>query len=144
MLRLAVLSACLAMAQAGAVVLTDANFDEVVYKSGKSVLVKFYAPWCGHCKRMAPDYEKLGNDYAASSSVVIGDVDATISGDLAAKFGVQGYPTLKYFTPATGEEAQEYNGGRTYEEMKQWVEANIEVKCSVCLLKPPPAICNHF
>lgn len=130
MMKLAVLGACLALATGNAVVLTSDNFDELVFKSGKNSLVKFYAPWCGHCKRMAPDYAKLGAEYEGSKSVLIGDVDATIESDLGSKYGVQGYPTLKYFT-AGSTEAQDYNSGRDFESMKTWVDDNLKVKCNV-------------
>eukprot|EP01059_Diplonema_ambulator_P032567 TRINITY_DN6450_c0_g1_i1.p1 TRINITY_DN6450_c0_g1~~TRINITY_DN6450_c0_g1_i1.p1 ORF type:complete len:210 (+),score=76.15 TRINITY_DN6450_c0_g1_i1:57-632(+) len=131
MARLAILSMCVAMASAGSVVLTADNFDDIVFNSGKNVLVKFYAPWCGHCKSMAADYEKLGSDYEGSNSVIIGDVDATVHSELGSKYGVQGYPTLKYFTQATGTEPQEYNSGRSYDALKAFVEENLEVKCQV-------------
>eukprot|EP01063_Lacrimia_lanifica_P037089 TRINITY_DN751_c0_g3_i2.p3 TRINITY_DN751_c0_g3~~TRINITY_DN751_c0_g3_i2.p3 ORF type:complete len:191 (+),score=88.83 TRINITY_DN751_c0_g3_i2:51-623(+) len=130
MMRFAVLSTCVALATGNAVVLTKDTFDEQVFKSGKNALVKFYAPWCGHCKRMAPDYAKLGAEYEGSS-VLIGDVDATIESELGTRFQVQGYPTLKYFTQATGSEPQEYNSGRDLESMRNFVEENLAVKCNV-------------
>ena len=52
---------------------------------------------CGHCKAMAPAWEKLGEEYALSESVLIGDVDCTQQKDLCSRFGVRGYPTLKYW-----------------------------------------------
>jgi len=128
MMKVAVLGACVAFAAGNAVVLTNDNFDEHVFNSGKNSLVKFYAPWCGHCKSMAPDYAKLGADYEGSKSVLIGDVDATIESDLGSKYGVSGYPTLKYFT-AGNTEPQDFSGGRTYDAMKAWVEENLAVKC---------------
>ena len=48
-------------AASNVVVLTQANFDKVVKDSSKHVLVEFYAPWCGHCKRLAPDYDKVSS-----------------------------------------------------------------------------------
>ena len=132
MIRATVLAMSLALVAGDAVTLTVENFDQKVFKDGRNALVKFYAPWCGHCKSMAADYNKLGSDYEGSNSVLIGDVDATIEQALGEKFGVQGYPTLKYFTQEKGEEPQEYNGGRTYEALKEWVAENIEVKCQVC------------
>eukprot|EP01061_Rhynchopus_euleeides_P027963 TRINITY_DN454_c0_g2_i1.p1 TRINITY_DN454_c0_g2~~TRINITY_DN454_c0_g2_i1.p1 ORF type:complete len:218 (+),score=98.47 TRINITY_DN454_c0_g2_i1:71-655(+) len=131
MMRVAIAALCLGLVSGKAVVLTVENFEEQVFKSGKNALVKFYAPWCGHCKSMAPAYDQLGADYEASSSVLIGDVDATIHQELATKYGVQGYPTLKYFTQEKGTEPQDYNGGRSFEQMKEWVSENIEVKCAV-------------
>lgn len=58
-------------------VMTDANFKDFI-NSKKYVLVKFYAPWCGHCKKMAPDYAKLAKRvHAESEDVFIAKLDAT-------------------------------------------------------------------
>lgn len=82
--------------QAAVVTLTPANFDEVV--SGDSnVLVKFYAPWCGHCKNMAPEYEIAGETFKAGDGVVIAKVDADAERDLGERFEVKGFPTIKWF-----------------------------------------------
>eukprot|EP00755_Sulcionema_specki_P011450 Sspe_Gene.49057::Locus_26071_Transcript_1_5_Confidence_0.556_Length_656::g.49057::m.49057 len=72
------------------------------------------APWCGHCKRLAPDWDKLAED-TAGKGVVIGKVDCTVESDLCSTYGVQGYPTLKYWTKGAGK-PEEYNGGRSYDE----------------------------
>jgi protein disulfide-isomerase A6 len=61
----------------GAVVLTKDNFKEKM--QGKNAFIKFFAPWCGHCKSMKPAWDELGDVYASSSSVLIGDVDCTDS-----------------------------------------------------------------
>jgi len=63
----------------------------------KNAFIKFYAPWCGHCKSLAPIWDELADKYADSSSVVVGSVDCTTeeNKDLCGEYGVQGYPTLK-------------------------------------------------
>jgi len=82
-------------------------------------LVEFYAPWCGHCKKLAPEYSNAATALkAAGSSVVLAKVDATVESDLAEKFGVRGYPTLKFFRNG---DAIEYDGGRTEKEIINWV-----------------------
>jgi protein disulfide-isomerase A6 len=79
---------------------------------------------------MKPAYDKLGEEYKDSSSVVIGDADCTASGkELCDANDVRGYPTIKYFTGETGPKGADYNGGRDYEALKAWVEENLEVKC---------------
>ena len=62
----------------GAVEVTMDNYESLVL--GKNAFVKFFAPWCGHCKGMKPAWDQLGGDYAGSSSVVVADADCTESG----------------------------------------------------------------
>ena len=78
---------------------------------------------------MKPAWDKLGDEYAASSSVVVADVDCTVEQDLCQKYDVKGYPTIKYFTadsPATG---SDYQGGRDFDSLKSFVSDTLEVKC---------------
>ena len=94
------------------VVLDNKNFDKVVDGS-KHALVEFYAPWCGHCKTLAPKYDELAKIFAAEGDVVIAKVDADSEAGrpLGTRFDVKGFPTLKYF-PKGSTTAEEYNGGR--------------------------------
>jgi len=100
--------------------LTKDNFDQVVFgDAGKTVVVKFYAPWCGHCKRMAPQWEQLAE--AVADNVIVGNVNCDEQGELGAKYAPEGYPTLRLF--ANGDKTgQEYNGPRSLEAMKKWAE----------------------
>jgi len=98
-------------------VLTEDNFEKFI--SNDFVLVEFYAPWCGHCKKLAPEYSRAATSLKASGSpVLLGKVDATVESALGEKFGVRGYPTLKFFR---GGEPIEYEGGRTETEIVNWV-----------------------
>ncbi|KAJ8749434.1 hypothetical protein K2173_025478 [Erythroxylum novogranatense] len=97
------------------VVLTAENFDEFVLDKTKDVLVEFYAPWCGHCKNLAPTYEKLATAFKLEEDVVIANLDADKYRDLAEKFGVSGFPTLKFF-PKNNKAGEDYDGGRDLED----------------------------
>lgn len=80
---------------------------------------------------MKPAWDQLGEEYAASSSVLIGDVDCTVHQELCGKHGVRGYPTIKYYTGETGKEGASYSGGRDIDALKSFVSDTLEVKCLV-------------
>jgi len=74
---------------------TDSNFDELVLKSDKPVLVDFWAEWCGPCRMVGPIVEELSNDY--DGKAVIGKVNVDENQDVAAKYGIRNIPTLLVF-----------------------------------------------
>ena len=78
---------------------------------------------------MKPAWDKLGDEYKSSKTVLIGDVDCTKEQELCQKFGVQGYPTIKYFTGATAATGDAYNGGRDYDALSAWAQDNLGPSC---------------
>jgi len=98
--------------------LTKDTFDDAV-KNNKYLLVKFVAPWCGHCKALTPAYDAAAKQLADSGSEIkLASVDATVEPDLAKRFDVKGYPTLKFFSDGT---TLEYTGGRAQDDIVSWL-----------------------
>ncbi|KAK8041279.1 protein disulfide-isomerase erp38 protein [Apiospora phragmitis] len=111
------------------------NFDKVVLKSGKPTLVEFFAPWCGHCKNLAPVYEELAGVFAASKDVQIAKVDADAEKSLGKRFGVQGFPTLKFFD-GKSDKPEDYNGGRDLDSLTKFITDKTGVKAKRKLEMP--------
>jgi protein disulfide-isomerase A1 len=102
----------------GVLVLTDANFDEELAKH-EHLLVEFYAPWCGHCKKLAPEYAGAAQELAKRDPPLsIAKVDATENKELGERFGIKGFPTLKFFK---GGNPSDYEGGRTKDAIVNYV-----------------------
>jgi len=81
----------------GVLVLTDDTFDEAIAKYDY-LLVEFYAPWCGHCKKLAPEYEQAATVLSAQDPPrTIAKVDATENKGIADRMGIKGFPTLFFF-----------------------------------------------
>jgi len=107
--------------EGGVIVGTADNFDDVLAASNH-VLAEFYAPWCGHCKSLAPEYEKAAQQLEKDGSeALLVKIDATVHGDLAKEFGVGGYPTLKWFKNGDRKNPLDYKGGRKEAEIVSWV-----------------------
>jgi thioredoxin 1 len=94
---------------------TDANFEELVLHSERPVVVDFWAAWCGPCKMVAPEMEKLAEKYAGSVDVVKVDVDANPA--LSQAFNILSIPTIAYFKP--GEQPKGVVGFRPLEQLEQ-------------------------
>ncbi|KVH99627.1 disulfide isomerase [Cynara cardunculus var. scolymus] len=103
------------------VVVAD-NFHDIVFKSGKNVLLEFYAPWCGHCKKLAPILNKVASAFANDADVVIAKIDATANDIVHEGFDIKGYPTL-YLKTASGN-LLPYDGKRTKEKIIDFIKKN--------------------
>jgi len=119
---LALLAALIASVMAEEVVtVTDASFASTI-ADNEFVLMEFYAPWCGHCKQLAPEYEKAAAQLKkddATAKVVLGKLDATAETKSGEQFGIQGFPTLKWFVNG---QVSEYSGGRTADAIVAWIK----------------------
>jgi len=113
-------------ASASAIELTPDNWDTET--AGKTVLLKFFAPWCGHCKKLKPDWDKLMDAFAGSATQLVADVDCTTEGKpLCDSNGVKGFPTLKYGDPS---DLQDYQGGRDYDTLEKFAKESLKPVCS--------------
>jgi thioredoxin 1 len=93
---------------------TDANFDEMVLNAERPVVVDFWAAWCGPCKMVAPEMEKLAEKYAGAVDVVKVDVDA--NPQISMRFNIMSIPTIAFFRP--GAQPQGVIGFRPMEQLE--------------------------
>ena len=112
--------------------LTEKNFKKLVLQSDDMWLVEFFAPWCGHCKNLEPHWKKAASEL--KGKVKLGAVDATVHQALAQQYGIQGYPTIKYFPAGAKSGPEEYDGGRTADDIIAWANDKHVVNI------PPPEL----
>lgn len=102
------------------IVLTDKSFDDNVFGDEHAWFVEFYAPWCGHCKSLAPEWAELATNL--KGEVKVAKVDATENKNAGERFGVRGYPTIKFFPAGKKDESSaiDYEGARNAAAMAEW------------------------
>ena len=102
-------------------VVVGEEFEKIVLDETKDVLVKFYAPWCGHCKKLAPVWDELGEAFKDNANIVIAKFDATTNE--ADGVNIRGYPTLKFY-PKDNKAGVDYSGERDLESFKKYLNEN--------------------
>jgi len=106
------------IAAANGIELTPDNWDAET--AGKTVFLKMFAPWCGHCKKMKPDWDKLMDEFKDNPKILVGDVDCTADGKpLCDSAGVKGFPTLKHGDPSN---LEDYQGGRDFSSLQKFAK----------------------
>ena len=102
------------------VTVTDANFDEIVLKSDKPVLLDFWAQWCGPCKAIGPVLETISNE---REDVVIAKMDIDENPETPTSFGVRSIPTLIIFK--AGEPVATTMGAKPAAQLKSWIDTTV-------------------
>ncbi|GAB6026333.1 Protein O-glucosyltransferase 2 [Chamberlinius hualienensis] len=109
--------------------LTDDNLEETIDVK-ENILVEFFAPWCGHCKSLEPEYAEAAEKLSADG-ITLAKVDATVNPKVAGKFDVSGYPTLMFFKNG---HKYDYDGPRTSDGIVKWMKEKSSPNW-----KPPPS-----
>lgn len=96
------------------------NFKQLVLDSEKEVLVKFYAPWCGHCKTLAPHYDEAAKRLSANPNILLVKVDSTLNE--VGGLNIEGFPTLKYYGKDKSQAPIDYSGPRNADGIINWLK----------------------
>lgn len=111
--------------------------EDLINDNKKDVLVKYYAPWCGHCKRLAPIYEELANilasDKSAAKNFIIGEVDATLN-DIQDVM-IEGYPTIILYPAGKDAEPVLFNSQRDLDSFLSFLEENAGNKVDTAVVR---------
>ncbi|KAH9812613.1 thioredoxin-like protein [Melampsora americana] len=106
--------------------LDHANFDAQIQNPKVGTLVAFFAPWCGHCKSLLGTWDTIAQTFASDSNCRVGHLDANEASnrDLATRFSVSGFPTIKFLYKDSSKAALDYNGPRTPDAFIKFLNEN--------------------
>ena len=110
----------------GVTVVVGSTFESIVKDPTKDVLLEVYAPWCGHCKSLAPTYAKLAKRFSKIPSVVIAKMDGTENE--VPELDVQGYPTIIFFPAEDNASQVPYQGSRDLKGFTKFIKENAKVE----------------
>ena len=111
------------LASAAVVPLTTPQFTTAIAEG--AWFVEFYAPWCGHCKRLAPVWDELAEALAGEPGMHVAKVDCTAETDLCKVFGIRGFPTLRMID---GAQMYDYRGARSVDALSAFAKAGYLVE----------------
>lgn len=100
------------------------NFKDVVLSDEREFLVKIYAPWCGHCKTIAPEFVAAAEAIANNPNIVLAEFDGTLNE--VEGLDISGYPTLFWYSKNKSVPPTQYNGGRDKEGIISWLKDHTE------------------
>jgi len=104
-------------------IVTGKTFEEIVLDKTKDVLIEFYAPWCGHCKSLAPKWDELGAKLKNNPNVIVAKIDATAN-ESPSQFSVRGYPTIFWAPHDRKDSPVKYTGGREVADFVKFIKEN--------------------
>ena len=105
-------------------VVVGKNFNEIVINNDNDVLIEFYAPWCGHCKKLAPIWDELAKDLKDVAGLTIAKMDSTANE--VDGVDIRGYPTLKFYPKGQKGSPIDYDAGRELDDIKAWLKEKSE------------------
>jgi protein disulfide-isomerase A1 len=100
------------------------SFNDIVINNDRDVFVEFYAPWCGHCKKLAPTWDALGEKFADSTTVTIAKTDATANEFDYPGLTIRGFPTIYFFKGNDKANPVRYEEGRELEDFVNFLKNN--------------------
>lgn len=104
-------------------IIVGKTFRDIVLNNDKEVLVEFYAPWCGHCKTLAPHFDEAARRLSNNPNIIIAKVDSTENE--VAEVDIQGFPTLKFWGKDKTQAPIDYTGERTAEGIIAWLKDHV-------------------